>query len=65
MHISAPKFVKLGCVKYAKATFQEYNFSLTVVSQFHLFLITLDKCFPLFLLKKYLSTYWYTEETGF
>jgi len=38
MHISTQKFVKLGCIKYANATFQDYNFSLTVVSRFHLFL---------------------------
>ena len=58
VHISTQKFVKLGCVKYANAAVQEYNFSLTVVSQFHLFLIIIDKCFPVFLLKTYLSMYW-------
>lgn len=65
MHISTQKFVKLGCLKYAIAAVQEYNFSLTVVNQFYLFLIILDKCFPIFLLKTYLSMYWYTEGTGF
>jgi hypothetical protein len=48
LHISTQKSVKLGCLLYANATFQEYNFSLTDVSQFYIFLITLEKWFSLF-----------------